>query len=334
MAYTSIANLYIPDVWESATREASTKVVALLNSPAVARAQMIDALIAPSGLGGETINLPHFKPVTVAARVQTNATAVPVDNVSAAVQVGVVRNREFALGSESLAAALSGADPVAFITASLGETEVINKQADLISMLRGVFGAALAGLVKNIANEEGTAATAANKIDAETVLDAMQLLGDHKKQLAIVLMHSQIETNLLKQDLIDYAKDSQSETVYTLYMGKRVFVDDDLSRAGTTDGTVYETYFASVGAIVHGVAAPDFDNPIGVNRVTVAIDELKNIMAVIRRYRYLLHVRGTKWKGVAAAKGGPTDAELATAANWENTYELKNIGLVQVLSNG
>lgn len=334
MAYTSITDLFIPDRWEAATREASTAVLSIINSPAVVRSPELDAMIAPSGQGGETVNIPAFKPASSTARVQTSASNVPVDNVSTGTQIGVVRNREFALGSEGLASALSGADPVSFITGSLAQVELENKQADLVAMLRGVFGTALAALEKNIAVEAVGNVTDANKIDATTILDAMQLLGDHKSKIAHILLHSQVETNLQKQDLIDYAKDSTADTVYTLYMGKRVFVDDSLSRAGTTSGTVYETYLTTVGAIAHGVAAPDVENPIGVNKITLAVAELANQLAVIRRYRYLLHVRGTKWVGTSAAKGGPTNTELATADNWEKVYETKNIGLVRIISNG
>lgn len=336
MAATTIDNLFIPDIWETATREAATERHAVINSPAVVRSPLLDALITPSGNGGEVITLPHFKPAASTSRVQTNASGVPVDNVTAALQKAVIRNREFALGAESLSDALSGTDPVGFITSSLGEIEVTNKQADLISTLRGVFGTALAALSKNIHEEAAADVDADTKIDADVMLDAAQLMGDHKSSLAVILMHSQVETNLKKQDLIDYERSSDGSMVLATYMGKPVFVDDSLTRAGTGVGTpaVYETYLASVGSIAHGVAAPDSDNPIGVNRISINTDVSKNVMAVIRRYRYTLHVRGTKWVGDAAAAGGPTDAELATADNWAKVYETKNIGLVRILSNG
>ena len=109
----------------------------------------------------------------------------------------------------------------------------------------------------------------------------------------------------------------------------------DVVGDGTTTATVLAEAIFREGMKSVAAGANPMDIKRGIDKAVLAVvDELKNIMAVVRRYRYIIHVQGTKWVGDAAAAGGPTDAELATAANWEKVYETKNIGIVQVLSNG
>jgi hypothetical protein len=88
------------------------------------------------------------------------------------------------------------------------------------------------------------ATTSATKLNGATFVDACAKLGDAASKLTAVAMHSGTEAALKKLDLIDFLPDSEGKPSLASFQGRRVVVDDSLpTRAGTTDGTVYTTYY-------------------------------------------------------------------------------------------
>jgi hypothetical protein len=63
-------------------------------------------------------------------------------------------------------------------------------------------------------------------------------------------------------------------------------------------------------------------------------DAAKNNIALYDRTRFLMHVVGTKWKGSPAGQSA-TNAELATAGNWELAYtSAARVPAVRIQTNG
>jgi hypothetical protein len=104
-------------------------------------------------------------------------------------------------------------------------------------------------------------------------------------------------------------------------MGKRVTIDDGLPIVSTTN---YTTYLFGAGAIGYGEGAPPV--PTETDRDSLAGEDY-----LITRKHFLLHPRGVKWNEASVAGDSPTNAELATAANWTRVYENKNIRIVKFL---
>ena len=106
-----------------------------------------------------------------------------------------------------------------------------------------------------------------------------------------------------------------------------------LSRAGTTSGTVYETYIMSPGSIAYGEKAQS--NRIGDTASLIMFgDASKNQQALYDYTRFAIHPNGAKWVGTPSGES-PTNAELATAANWNLGFQTASrCGFAQILSNG
>ena len=166
--------------------------------------------------------------------------------------------------------------------------------------------------VLNIASLSGESA----KINGETFLDALQLMGDAKDKLTGVIMHSATETQLRKNNLIQTELDSNNRPI-SLFMEKRVIIDDSCP---VSDGA-YTTYLFGQGAIGLGNGAAPV--PTETDRDSLAGDDI-----LINRKHYILHPRGVKWVGTSAGSS-PTNEELATGTNWQRVYEDKAIRMVK-----
>ena len=74
----------------------------------------------------------------------------------------------------------------------------------------------------------------------------------------------------------------------------------------------------------------------GLSADSEAVEMTRNVLAsddlLVNRRRFILHPRGVKWIGVPAG-ASPTNAELATAANWSKVYQDKNIRIVAIRHN-
>ena len=105
------------------------------------------------------------------------------------------------------------------------------------------------------------------------------------------------------------------------YLGYRVIVDD--SNAPTDD--VYTTYLIAEGAFGRNNGTPAELTTFETNRKAAAgVDE------VFTRRAFVFHPYGVKFTDSTVAGLTPSNAELATANNWERVYEPKNIGIVAI----
>ncbi|MFQ7236778.1 MAG: major capsid protein [Enterococcus hulanensis] len=219
-----------------------------------------------------------------------------------------------AWSANDLAKALSGDDPMRAIGDLVAAYWARRQQVTLINTLKGVFAS-------------GT--MAANSLDisgestdfgftGQTFLDASYKLGDAEDKLTGISVHSQVYANLRKQNLIEFALNSENKQIPT-YMGKRVIVDDGMP---VESGGVFTTYIFGQGAVGLGNGAAPV--PTETDRDSLQGDDI-----LINRQHFLLHPRGVKFTNTTVAGESPTNAELATADNWERVYEPKNVRIIQ-----
>ena len=306
MAKTKIENIVVPEVFNPYVIERTAELSALWQSGIVRRTPELDSLASS---GGTIINMPYWEDLTGADQVLSDNVALEVNKIAAGQDKAVLLMRGNAWSVNDLAKALSGDDPMRAIGDLVAAYWARRWQAVLLSTLSGVFGAT--SMTTNLhdistANKKG--------IDATTTLDALQKLGDAKDRLVAFAMHSATETFLAKNDLIEYIRESDANPRVPTYLGKRVIVDDGLPAAGG----VFTTYIFGEGAFGLGEGAAPV--PTEFDRDSLAGDDI-----MINRRHFILHPRGVAWQN---ANGNPTNAELATATNWERVYEAKNVRIV------
>lgn len=336
MPLTQIADLWVPDIWVQGVAEKANKLPMLINSPAVVRSPEFDAL---AGGGGTSVNVPFYKDFTDEDdEIQVEDTAPTPAKLGSGLQNAPMLNRVKAIATSALAAGVSGSDPAGYMMSRVGEMRNKQKQKVLVNVLRGLFGTAMTSVDKAIHTEDGNAAGAANLIDADAILDAVALLGELSSvdSIGAIWVHPTVVAALRKQDETAFEPVSRQGTLWLeTYKGVPLYQSLALSRAGTTTGTVYETYLFGRGAIATGAKPQSTiqDRP-EVAQLVMDYEAGKNNATMYDRNRYLVHLAGTKWTGTPAGQSA-TNAELATAGNWSLVYQTADrCGSVRVTSNG
>ena len=227
-------------------------------------------------------------------------------------------------------------------------------QYTLIDMLTGAFaGTNMTNKKHDISEVKGSEGT----IAGATYLDALQKMGDAKSQITGIVMHSQTETQLRKNNLISTYLDSDNKPV-KMFMEQRVIIDDNCPVSDVyfkTSDTALDsakTYYTKSDSTYTAVSSPNVSNigtyyekgkayttylfgqsAIGLGNGAAPVptetdrDSLAGDDILINRKHFILHPRGVKWTGTPSG-ASPSNTELATAANWSRVYEEKAIRMV------
>lgn len=309
---TRIADIIIPEVFNPYVIERTAELSALVQSGIIVPDSTLDTLATR---GGEMINMPFFTDLSGDSEVLSDTSPLTVNKIETDKDVARLHTRGKAWGSNDLAQALSGADPMGAIASLVAAYWARDRQKMLFASLKGAFASAsMSGNVSDISAELGALAV----ISASTVVDAQFKLGDAADQLTAFSFHSAVFAKLQKDQLIEWAIDPVTGVRFATYLGKRVIVDDGHEVAAG----VYTSYLYGQGAIGQGNGAAPV--PTETDRDSLQGDDI-----LINRNHFILHPRGIRWNEAAVVGVSPTNAEIATAANWTRAYANKNIRIVQ-----
>jgi hypothetical protein len=341
---TVIADLWTPAIWIPGMAQRVAERASFLNTPAVVRSPLLVEIATGGGIEG---NAPFLRDPNHNDEPQVEGTAPTLNNIPSGNQKCPILNRVSATGTEALAAAVSGADPLRQILATSAGLRDRQRNRCVLNILRGVFGfstapaATTAALYQNrldAFSETGASPTSDKLIDNAKLIAAVHQLGEEVETFnatgGAIVMHSTIAAALQVQDQITYVRNSEGTIVYAVWKGVKVFMSDLLSRAGTTSGTVYDTYILGPGSI--GMGDKPQSAQVG-DAASLLLDTTQiaiNRVSLYDRTRFVAHVMGTKWKGTPAGQSA-TNAELATVGNWELAYSsAKLAGAVCLRTNG
>ncbi len=340
-AITKIADVIVPSVFLPYMQERTAQLSAFRSSGVVVRDATIDELASGKG---KTFDLPFWQdisgPLQVESQLLSDSTPLETKKITTAEQIAIAHGRGEGWQANSLVRYLTAEDPMKAIADLVANYWAIDEQDMLLATADGIFAnnasADSSDLINNIAAEATGSVSDATKISASAIIDAEALLGDAGKKLGAIAMHSQVYYRLKKLDLIDFIPDSEGKEQIAIYQGKRVIVDDRLSRAGTTSGTVYKTYLFAGGAFQMGEAelgSVPIEGGFGTEALEMARDAAAGANKLYSRRRFILHPHGFKWLSVTLAGLSPTNAELKLTANWDRVFEKKNVRIVQLLTN-
>lgn len=306
MPKTTVADVIVPEVFNPYVVEKTTELSALYQSGIVASSDELNSLALS---GGRLINMPYWNDLDGDDEVLSDINALDVERITSGQDIAVLLMRGKAWSVNDLAKALSGDDPMQVIGQLVAGYWARRMQAAILSILEGVFAAP--SMASNVYNTDV-------RIDSDNMILASQCLGDAKSKLTGYLMHSAVEADLARQDLIDFTKDSTGSIEIPTYFGKPVIVDDGCPVANG----VYTTYIFGQGAIGYGEGAAPV--PTETTRDALSGDDI-----LINRRHFILHPRGVRWLDQAVADRSPTNAELANPANWLRVYDAKNVRMVK-----
>lgn len=228
-------------------------------------------------------------------------------------------------------------------------------QDTLVSILSGIFAMTGANNQKFVTAHTADITAETNKdgetgmMDATTLNSAIQKAsGDHKSQFSLIIMHSQVATNLENKNLLTYLKANdangmQRDTGLATLNGKLVMIDDSMpveTTTGESPVTKYTSFVLGNGAIEYtdcGAMVPyEMDRD-------PATKGGKNLLYTRQRKCWAPY--GISFTKSSMASASPTNAELENGANWElvstpgtgagkNYIDHKAIPIARIISLG
>ena len=337
-------DVIIPEIFTPYLIEATTVRNSFLTSGVVTALDVLNV-----DQGGDKVTIPNWKAdLSGDAERLTDSTSLTPGKITADKQVGVVLHRGKAWESRDLARLAAGSDPMGAIGAKVADYIANQQQKDLISSLKGVFGA--------LGSSNSGAAFADLTVDAagsgETNLGPRQIaaaeaiLLEDADRLGAIVMHPLVYADLKERKAIDFVTASDARVTassiaagsitalnafggsvaaaYTeniaipYYMGMRVIRSKDVPVDGSSPNKKFACYVMATGAVGTGQQAA--------LRSEVDRDILAKSDAMSVDWHNVYHPLGARWVGSA----NPTGADLATAANWEKVFETENIGIVRI----
>ena len=338
MAKTQLADIIEPTIFMESMVERTQEKSRIWGSGMVGRSEEFDRLASGDGL---QIPMPFWEDLTGPSEVLSDSSALTAAKMT---QLQDNAHRHFrgrGWSANHVAKAVARSplkDPLEVLVDLLADYWARSIQSDiLVPTLTGIFATTLAAShTTDVAIEDGDAATSAELVGSNNVIDAAQKLGDSRNNLTAMVCHSKVASRLDKLNLIETVPLEGQNTSIRRFMDMEVIEDDGVRTvAGGTSGFKYSTYIFGPGAIAHGEGGPpslDADE---------ALEEDRDILAgdgtIVSRRHLIIHPRGVAFDptaGGALAGPTPSTAELETGAKWTRVWEVKNIRVVQLITNG
>lgn len=312
---TNLANLLVPSVmtrYIGAQLEKANAVVA--SGAAIASPQMATLL---AGGAGE-FTLPFWNNISATALVPSTDTASVAGSqrLAAGAQKAVRVVRALTpVAVADLEGVMIGEDPVAAAAAQFANAHATIRQAVLMGMISAVVAADTAAL---------TATDAATSFSSTVLLTGIQSKwGDSVRGLAglTIFAPSSIYLTMQLDQLTagGIAIKNAVDVGFGTYHGATVIVDDDVPAK--------TVYVVRQGGLAFGTAALPVN--FEVERVAGAGNG-GGASVVHSRDCFGYHIYGAKWKGTPAGELA-TNAEIATAANWDLVKPAKYCGVLAVV---
>jgi hypothetical protein len=335
MANVQIADIYNPLVFSAAEQEAQIELNAFLASGVMVEDPRLTAMATTGGNIGE---LPFFKPLGTQepnySNDVTGDSSTP-NKITTAIMKYRLASQNQSWSTMDLAVDLALADPVQAITNRIGSYWATTNERRLIQSTMGILADNVANdsgdMVVNIATDAAGAATDAELVGNDVILDAQQTAGDHQAGFSAIAMHSVVYNRLRKQQLIDFIRDADNNTLFQMYGNLRVIVDDSLSAVAGVNRITYTTVIFGNGAVAAGMGRTS--NPSELDRSPEKGNGGGQSDLYSRRAD-IIHPLGFEFTSSSVAGQSATLAELATAANWNRVWERKSVPVCFLQTNG
>lgn len=303
----ALQDYILPEVFNPYVIHRTNELSALVQSGIVAPSAELDRL---ASTGGKLINMPYWEDLTGDDEVLTYDGALTPGKIQAGQDVAALLIRGKAWKSPDLQAALSGSDPMAAIGDLVAGYWARRRQKTLLSILKGIFGAA--SMSDNIYQYTTFDKTNA----AEEILTAAYKLGDAQTKITGILCNSADALKIDIQNML--SNNSQYFSQYTSdgrTVGRRIIVDD-----GVEAGTLY----------LFGEGAIGLGNGSLPVMTETDRDSLGGYDVLVNRQSFILHPRGVQFKSTSVSGLTPSNTELENQANWERVYEAKDVRIIKM----
>jgi hypothetical protein len=320
MATTQLADIFVADYYGTIAPVNSPEKTAVFDSGIIVKSPELDA-IAQNGQGTSEISYWQDLDADEEPNI-SNDNPDDLGEVGKAEQ-GTMRARTLYLnkgyGVADLTSELANTEPMQHIRNRFGTYWTRRWQRYLLGAARGV-------IASNIANDAGDMVVDAGAtISAGAFQDAAFTSGDAADVFSAIGVHSVVMNQMVKQDLIEYLRDSDGRIILATYLGKPVFMDDSLVYGAGR----YLSVFFGQGAFGYGEGTPAV--PVELERKPGGGNG-GGAEVLWERKTFILQPAGFSWKGSNNQNLSPTATQYAAAANWERVFDRKQVPFAAVIS--
>jgi hypothetical protein len=344
MALVQLSDVIIPSVFLSYQDVINPKLTAIFESGIVTQDPILRAAL-DSDTGLE-VTVPAWGDLdrTIEPNYQTDNPA----DVAVPLKLGTLEWKmrkaflDQAWSAANLVRELAGTDPMAAIRARTDRYWQRRWQSRLLATVLGVYNANVAqnsaDMVVNIAAGAAVAPTTANQFARNAFVDANFTLGEHFGDVAALMVHPTVLSNMIKNELITYVQPSQVPIKMPYFDEKLVIVDEDMpffpatGSGGTLVAARYLSILFAQGAI--GYAAGTTQVPVEIYRQPLQGNG-GGVDILIERKSMMMHPAGYNFVGGTVSVGvNATNADLQVAANWARVEYRENVKLAFMVTNG
>lgn len=337
MSTTRISDVIVPEVFSSYMTKETKQVMAFYQTGVLRPDPDLASKLAG---GGRTFNVPFWKDLddteSDTASDDPDSYITP-GNIGTGKDVALRQIRTRAWSTANLAAELAGSDPMQRISSRVGA--YWGRQFDdiAIATARGVFADNIANdngdMVHSVARTTAGTISADNMISTEAIMAAGQTMGDAKRELKLIVMHSVVHNRITQAQLIDFRPDADGKGWLEYFQGFRLHVSDRVPNYIDSNGLpVFHNYI--FGENVFGWAEHAVAKPVATHEDDLAGDGM-GVETLVTRRQFALHPYGIKWTDTNVSGEFPTNDELRLATNWDRVYpERKQIPMALLITNG
>lgn len=327
---------YDPDVYASYMREDHPD----RNAYVASGVAVTNALLAARAAGeGDITTIPYWKDLAYGSENISSdnpASSATPDKIGTGKMVARNAHINNAWQTANLVAdVLGGDDPMREIQSKTSRYWDNRFEARIQGITTGLFLENEAGtgdMIHDVSIEDGANATAANLFSFGAFVDARATMGESADDLALLAVHPDVKTTMIKENQIEYIQDSNTGVMIPTYNGLRVIEDKKMPViAGTLSGFRYVSVLYRPGVFGYGDAPAK--RPVAVEYDELAGDGA-GIETLVERKQWLIHPEGYAWQETTVVGDSPTVAECALPANWSRTFERENVGIAFLVTNG
>lgn len=298
---TTLSDLdFVPQTFRDYVQQDLMKRSRFFNSGAV----VPNDLVFPDY--GSTVTVPAWDGLGGDAEVLSDSSALTLNNLDSSSQVAPIMQRGKLYGHNDLVASFTGSDPMGALGQKIGSFWQRDHDAAAVNAMVGAAEGIDSG-ADTVINDMATAA-----IDIEGIIDARALFGEYQRDAGLILVLTPADyAKLNKDDVVDALPGSGVEPLEVIN-GMPVIVSSTLP-ANTAALVRQGAFFYSDGTSPEQMLEEDRDIAAGTFKYST-------------RMRYVIHPVGAKWVGTPAGATA-TNAELATAGNWEVAEDALRFGV-------
>jgi hypothetical protein len=327
MAQTQLADVIVPELFTQYQIERSMVNTALFQSGVLVRNGEMQSQLSA---GAESFTVPFWNDLSdTEADITSDNPAVFATPLKVTANKQIVRKSFLhqSWSEMSLASELSGDSALELIQSRVGAYWDRQWEKRLIASLRGVLLSNVANNASDMVNDISGASGAAADFSAEAVIDTAATLGDRLDDVRAIAMHSDIYTEALKNNIIEFIPQSQGLPIKT-FRGLGIILDDSLTPAAG----IYTTILFAPGALGFAVATPRTGYGTEIFRAPSAGNG-GGQTTLHNRFDVALHPLGFKFNDASVAGVSPTQTELALGTNWTRAFtQRKSVPLAFLVS--